>query len=68
MNLGSFLLVLELAPEAVEELLLEEIVDFFMPVDLEEAKELVDETSDLDIDGVGDNHGDNNGEYVDFGK
>ena len=58
MNLESFLLILELAPEAVEELLLEEIVDFFMPVDLEEAKELVDETSDLGIGGVDDNHGD----------
>ena len=30
MNLESFLLILELMPEAVEELLLEEIVDFFM--------------------------------------
>ena len=30
MNLESFLLILELALEAVEELLLEEIVDFFM--------------------------------------
>ena len=30
MNVESFLLILELAPEAVEELLLEEIVDFFM--------------------------------------
>ena len=30
MNLESFLLILELAPEAVEELLLGEIVDFFM--------------------------------------
>ena len=55
MNLESFLLILELAPEAVEELLLEEIVDFFMRVDLEEAKELVDETSDLGIGGVDDN-------------
>ena len=68
MNLESFLLILELAPEAVEELLLEEIVDIFMSVDLEEAKELVDETSDLDIGGVDDKHGDNGGEYVDFGK
>ena len=66
MNLESFLLILELAPEAVEELLLEEIVDFFMPVDLEEAKELVDETSDLG--GVDDNHGDDGGDYVDFGN
>ena len=55
MNLESFLLILELTPEAVEELLLEEIVDFFMGVDLEEAKELVDETSDLGIGGVDDN-------------
>ena len=55
MNLESFLLILELAPEAVEELLLEEIVDFFTRVDLEEAKELVDETSDLGIGGVDDN-------------
>ena len=39
-----------------------------MPVDLEEAKELVDETSDLDIDGVDDNHGDDGGDNVDFGK
>ena len=68
MNLESFLLILELAPEAVEELLLEEIVDFFMPVDLEEAKELVDETSDLGIGGVDDNHGDDGGDYVDFSK
>ena len=68
MDLESFFLFLELAPEAVEELLLEEIVDFFMPVDLEEAKELVDETSDLGNDGVDDNHGDNGGDYVDFGK
>ena len=68
MNLESFLLILELAPEAVEELLLEEIVDFFMPVDLEEAKELVDETSDLGIVDVDDNHGDNGCDYVDFGK
>ena len=68
MNLESFLLILELAPEAVEELLLEEIVDFFMPVDLEEAKELVDETSDLGIGGVDDNHGDDGGDNVDFGK
>lgn len=30
MNLESFLLILALTPEAVEELLLEEIVDFFM--------------------------------------
>ena len=58
MNLESFLLILELAPEAVEELLLEEVVDFFMPVDLEEAKELVDETSDLGVGGVDDNRGD----------
>ena len=62
MDLESFFLFLELAPEAVEELLLEEIVDFFMPVDLEEAKELVDETSDLGNDGVDDNHGDNGGD------
>ena len=68
MNPESFLLILELTPEVVEELLLEEIVDFFMPVDLEEAKELVDETSDLDIGGVDDNHDDDGGDYVDFGK
>ena len=30
MNPESFLLILELTPEVVEELLLEEIVDFFM--------------------------------------